>query len=236
MSGAVERDGARGGATEPSGVTTGARAGVAGVRADGRVAPVEGIGEDTVAAFHAQVAQAARDRAGSWEVVAEVLEPPSPGLVERLRSGEIATELRLAARWLGGDAEIFAGDLMRLDVHSRAARRRSADDDLATLAADHHLLGSDDSHLAAGARAVAAACRDEAAAWAAGDTAGGRALRAHEQELITDALLPALPDAAGRLAREGVSVVTRALGSLVLAVLSVESGRDYQRAVLGPQA
>ncbi|RPF25826.1 hypothetical protein EDD32_0239 [Georgenia muralis] len=215
---------------------SGGATGPAGAGPDGRVAPVEGIGDDTVASFHAQVAQAARDRAGSWDVVAEILDGPDASLAERLRSGELATRLRLAARWLGGDAEIFAGDLMRLDVHARGARRRSLDADLASLAADHHLLGDDVPGLVAGARQIAAACHEEAAAWAAGDTAGGRSLRAREQELIAGRLLPALPDAAGRLARDGASVVTRALGSLVLAVLSVESGRDYQRAVLRPDA
>lgn len=199
---------------------------------DGRLAPVEGMAEDSVAGFRAQVAQAARDRAGSWDAVAEVLAPPDEELVERLRSGELATVWRLGARWLGADAELFTRDLMSLDVYARGSRRRTAADDLAALRADHERLVAPEGDLAAPAREVAEMCRQEAAAWASGDMAGGRALRAEERRRIEDGLVPGLPNVGARLALEADARVSRTLGRLVLAVLSVESGKDYQRAVL----
>ncbi|MCK6212668.1 hypothetical protein KZX45_19190 [Georgenia sp. EYE_87] len=202
---------------------------------DGRLAPVEGIAEDTAAGFRAQVAQAARDRAGSWDAVADVLAAPGPELVERLRAGELATVWRLGARWLGADAELFTRDLMSLDVYARGSRRRSADDDLAALRADHDRSVAAEGDLVSPVRRVADLCREEADAWAAGDMAAGRAVRARERTLIEDTLVPGLPNAGGRLAQEAEARVSSTLGRLVLAVLSVESGRDYLRAVLGDE-
>jgi hypothetical protein len=202
------------------------------VSEDGRIAPVDGIAEDTAAGFRAQVAQAARDRAGSWDAVAEVLAAPDAAFVERLRTGELATVWRLGARWLGADAELFTRDLMSLDVYARGSRRRSPADDLAALREDHERFVAGEGDLVTPVRRVADACRQEADAWAVGDMAGGRGLRAQERTLIDDALVPALPNVGGRLAQEAGARVSRTLGRLVLAVLSVESGKDYQRAVL----
>jgi hypothetical protein len=199
---------------------------------DGRIAPVEGIADDTVAGFRAQVAQAARDRAGSWDAVAEVLTPPDEGFTERLRAGELATVWRLGARWLGADAELFTRDLMSLDVYARGSRRRGADDDLAALQADHERLVAPEGDLAAPAREIARTCREEAAAWTSGDMASGRALRAEERRRIEESLVPGLPNVGARLALDAEARVCRTLGRLVLAVLSVESGKDYLRAVL----
>ena len=202
---------------------------------DGRLAPVEGIAEDTAAGFRAQVAQAARDRAGSWDAVADVLAAPGPELGEHLRAGELATAWRLGARWLGADAELFTRDLMSLDVYARGSRRRSADEDLAALRADHERLVAAEGDLVTPVRRVADTCREEADAWTSGDMAAGRAVRARERTLIEDTLVPGLPNAGGRLAQEAAARVSRTLGRLVLAVLSVESGRDYLRAVLGDE-
>lgn len=199
---------------------------------EGRLAPVEGIADDTAAGFRAQVAQAARDRAGSWDAVADVLAAPDERLVERLREGGLATVWRLGARWLGADAELFTRDLMSLDVYARGSRRRYAADDLTGLRADHERLVAPEGDLVTPVRRVAEACREEAEAWASGDMARGRALRAEERRLIEDGLVPGLANVGGRLALEAGARVWRTVGRLVLAVLSVESGKDYRRAVL----
>ncbi|GAA1644009.1 hypothetical protein [Georgenia ruanii] len=188
--------------------------------------------EDTVAGYLEQVAQAARDRAGAWDAVADVLEGGERAAA-RLRDGSAAAAWRASSRWLGDDAELFVADLYNLDVYERGAARRSPEDDVAALGADHAALVAPDAAVVARVREVAAACRDEAEAWAGGDTATGKSLRLREQELIEGHLVPVLPDLGGRLAREAGMGVWRALGRLVLAVLSVESGRDFQRAVLG---
>ncbi|GAA4416777.1 hypothetical protein GCM10023169_12070 [Georgenia halophila] len=202
----------------------------------GRLAPVEGAGEDTAAGFQAQLVQAARDRAGSWDAVADVLSPPDESTTERLRSGATATAWRLAARWLEADAELFTTDLMSLDVYARAARRRRAEDDLDALRADHLQLVAPAGDLVTPARDVADLCRQEAEAWATGDAPGARSLRAREREHLTERLVPVLPGVGRLLANEASATVLRTVGRLVLAVLSVESGTDYHREVREPEA
>lgn len=189
--------------------------------------------EDSVAGFGAQVAFASRDRAQSWDAVADVLAVPDEALAERLRAGELTDAWRVGARWLGADAELFHADLLTMDVYSRGAARRDLAADLDALRRDHEALVGVHAALAAPAREVADLCRQEADAWAAGDFAGGKALRVRERDVIAERLEPVLPAVAGRLANDGSSGVVRTIGRLLLAVLSVESGKDYQRAVLG---
>ncbi|UNX54009.1 hypothetical protein MF406_13750 [Georgenia sp. TF02-10] len=209
------------------------------------------------AGFAAQIAQAARDRAASWAAVAEVLEGPGERLAEALRSGALAAAWRDAAGWVGDDAELFLADLMTLDTYARGSRRRTLADDVAALRAGcpADLFGAAGpggagglagaagpggaaaptaaAHLAPHARHLADLCRAEADAWASGDVGRGRQLRAEEQDVITASLAARLPAVGRRLAQESSAQVWRALGRLVLAVLSVESGEDYHRAVLG---
>jgi hypothetical protein len=194
--------------------------------------PAPAPAEDTVGGYLAQVAAAARERAGAWDAVADVL-AGDVRTAQRLRDGSAAAAWRASSRWLGDDAELFVADLISLDVYQRGAARRTVEDDLAALATDHAALVAPHVAVVAHVRDVADACRAEAEAWSAGDPAGGKALRLRQQELIETHLVPVLPDLGGRLVREAGMGVWRALGRLVLAVLSVESGRDYQRAVLG---
>ena len=152
--------------------------------------------EDTVGGYLEQVAQAARDRAGAWDAVADVLEGGAHA-AERLRDGSVAAAWRASSRWLGDDAELFVADLYNLDVYERGAARRSLEDDVAALGADHAALVAPDAAVVAHVREVAEACRAEAEAWAAGDTAAGKSLRLREQELIESHLVPVLPDLGG---------------------------------------
>ncbi|MFC7406341.1 hypothetical protein [Georgenia alba] len=200
---------------------------------DGAAAPASSPAPaaDSVSGFQAQLVRAARDRAGAWDAVADVLCPPDERTTERLRSGEIGDSWRLAARWLEADAELFVTDLIALDAYVRAARRRRPEDDLVALRQDFEQLVAPAGDLADPARAVADLCRREAAAWEAGDSPGARELRTSERELLEASLVPVLPDVGRRLAAEARATVWRTLGRLVLAVLSVESGTDYRSEV-----
>ena len=206
--------------------------GAPGARPAGEWEPAPQPADDSVSAFTAQVAQASRDRAGSWDAVADVLTMDEDA-VTRLRAGEQAEAWRAGARWLGDDAQMFTGDLLSLDVYARGAARRDLAEDVAALAADHGALVAPDAAVVAHVRRVADLCREEAEAWARGDLPGGKALRAREREVIDEHLVPVLPGLGGRLAREASARIWRTLGRVLLAVLSVESGKDYQRAVLG---
>ena len=184
-------------------------------------------------AFLGKVSQTATDRAHSWDAVADVLSPPDAALVERLRSGELVQVWRQGSSWLGDDTHMLTAELMSLDVYARGAGRREAGDDLADLRTGYDTLVAPSAHLVAGLRDVAALCHEEAQAWSAGDVEHAKTLRVDQQDLITARLAAELPDLAGRLVREGEANVWRLVGRLTLAILSAETGRDFQRAVLG---
>ena len=186
--------------------------------------------------FLAKVSQTATDRARTWDAVADVLSPPDAALVERLRSGALAQVWREGSSWLGDDTHMLTAELMSLDVYSRGAVRRDAADDLTDLRTGYDTLVAPYAHLVAALRKVAALCRAEAQAWSAGGVDHAKTLRVEQQDLITDRLVAELPELAGRLVREGEANVWRLLGRLTLAILSTETGRDFQRAVLGDRA
>ena len=76
------------------------------------------------------IAAVAGARSHGWSLIGEVLSPPGPELVARLRGGEVVEELRLATSWLGEDAGRFLDSFMSLDVYVRRAARRSPEQDL----------------------------------------------------------------------------------------------------------
>ncbi|MEE6280822.1 hypothetical protein [Georgenia sunbinii] len=186
------------------------------------------VGGGTVGDFQVQLAAAASDRAATWEAVADVLAVPDAGRTERLRAGAHPAAWLRHCRWLGADSDILAGPATSLEAYARASRRRDAGDDLAALTADHTaLVGPAGPSLAVSALAVADLCRAEAAAWSAGDMAGGKAARVDQRQIIDAEIVPALVPIAGRLATEAAAHVWRSLGRALLAVLSVETGTDH---------
>ena len=184
-------------------------------------------------AFLEKVARTAADRAAGWEALADVLSPPDVALVERLRSGALVETWRQGSSWLGDDTHVQTAELMSLDVFARGAARRDPRDDLADLLAGFEALVAPHADLVPPVRELAGLCRDEAAAWADGDPTRAKALRAGQQEFITECLVPGLPELAGRLAREAEANIWRLLGRLTLAILAADTGKDFQRAVLG---
>ncbi|MFD1507398.1 hypothetical protein FE374_13615 [Georgenia yuyongxinii] len=194
--------------------------------------PAPAPADETVGAFARQVAQAAGDRAEAWAAVGQVL-TMDEAAITALRDGGPSAAWRAGARWLGDDAGMFWADLITLDAFARGAGRRQPAADAASLGRDHAAIVAPALDVVAYVREVADLCRQEAAAWGAGDMAKGKALRVREREVIDAELVPVLPELGSRLAREAQVKVWQTLGRLVLAWLSVESGKDYQRAVLG---
>lgn len=189
-------------------------------------------------AFLAQVAQTATGRGAAWDAVADVLSPPDAALVERLRSGALTTIWREGSRWLGDDTHMLTAELMSLDVYARGAVRRDPATDLTDLRAGHEAHVADQRSLVPAVRELADLCRAEGAAWADGRVDHAKALRASQHEFVENHLVTAangagLPDVAGRLACEADANVWRLLGRLMLAILTAETGKDFQRAVLG---
>ncbi|SDB84104.1 hypothetical protein SAMN05216410_0365 [Sanguibacter gelidistatuariae] len=185
------------------------------------------------AGFLTKVSQTATDRAHGWDAVADVLTSPDATLVDRLRSGALAQTWRDSTGWLGEDAHVLTAELMSLDVYARGASRRTADADLADLRSGYAALVARDAGLVASIRELADLCREEAAAWTDARSDEAKASRVGQQDFITARLVPALPDLGGRLALEAEASVWRLLGRVMLGLLSADTGKDFQRAVLG---
>ena len=185
------------------------------------------------ATFLAKVTETATHRALGWDAVADVLAPPDLALVERLRSGALTQTWRESTDWLGGDTHALTAELMSLEVYARGAARRAPADDLADLLAGYEALVARDAALAAPVRRLAELCRTEAVAWAVGNPVEAKAVRVGQQNYITECLVPGLPELGGRLALEAEAGVWRLLGRVILGLLSGDTGKDYQRAVLG---
>ncbi|RYV49356.1 hypothetical protein [Pengzhenrongella frigida] len=195
--------------------------------------PPPSLSAGAPAAFFDQVARVAGERAGAWEAFTAVLATPDRQTVARLRTGELAGAWRAGVRWLGADTEMFTAALMSLDVHARGARRRGADADLLALEVDHAALVAPHLPVLAHLPDVVALCRDEAAAWSAGDLVLGKDLRARQHAIVDEALVPTLPNLGEQLAGSAQADIWRVIGRLLLGFVSIETGRDYQRAVLG---
>lgn len=183
--------------------------------------------------FTAQVALVALQRAAAWDALADVLDEPTPETAERLRSGELVETWRTGVAWLGADATTIGSPLLSLDVFVRGAARRTAQDDLATLTVDHRELVGPDLPAVLRMREVAELCRDESRAWSEGDVEAGKTRRAGQRTFLDEHLVDVLPEIGRRLVQDSRRELWRAVGRLLLAFLSAESGRDYQRSVLG---
>jgi len=183
--------------------------------------------------FAARVARVATERSAAWAAFADILETPDERTSARLRSGEFTALWRAGVSWVGADTEMFVGALMSLDVYARGARRRSAAADLTALEADQSVLVAPHRAGLAPLREVARLCAAEAEAWAAGDVARGRDLRARQHALVVAELVPTLPELGQQLNASAVADVWRVLGRLLVAFISIETGQDYQRALLG---
>lgn len=183
--------------------------------------------------FLDQVSQVAADRAGAWQALAEVLDRPTPQVVDRLRSGALVELWRAGSRWLGDDSQMFTGALMSLDVYARGAARRDAAEDLRSYREEHATHIGDGTDLSRRVTDLAATCREEADRWRAGDFGAGRDSRAQQHKTLEGGLAEELLAIGADAGRHASTHLWRTLGKVILALVTVETGRDYQRAVLG---
>lgn len=173
-------------------------------------------------------------RAHGWRLLAELLSPPTPDLVERLRSGELVEEMREATAWLGPDADRFLAAFASLDAFARRSRRVSPQEDLDRLAAEYHRLFPDGTaDLLDAVRDMAPRCDAEAQAWFRGDEAA-RTMRSEQHRLLEATLVDTLPAWCADLDERTRVMTYRSVARLATSYLSVESGRDFDRAVFGP--
>lgn len=176
------------------------------------------------------ISRVAGARGHVWRLLADLWAPPTAESVARLRSGELAGELRDATAWLGPDADRFLAPFAALEAFARRARRVPAEEDLDRLRAEHRRLGLDDPTLVVAMRGMADRCDDEAEAWARGQERA-RSLRAEQHRVLESVLMDELPARCAVVDERAEVMVYRAIARVAVSVLSVESGRDFDRTV-----
>lgn len=185
--------------------------------------------------FIEHVAQVARDRGAAWDALAEVVGEPTDAVVDRLRSGELVAQWRTGSAWHGEDSRVFTASLMSLDVYVRGAVRRDPAADACSYRAEHARLVTEPEALAARVIDLAERCRTEASVWASADLVGGREARAAQHALLAEGLAEELIAIGQAAAADAETHLWRTLGKVIIALVTVESGRDYS-AVLGSGA
>lgn len=176
------------------------------------------------------IATIAGARSHGWGLIAEVLAPPGPELVARLRSGKCVEELRLATSWIGDDADRFLDSFMSLDVYGRRAARRTPEQDLEDLRREYARLFPEGAPTAlVAAQDMAGRCDQEADAWRTGDHDRAKRLRSEQFEVLEAELIETLPQWCVWLSGESRVALYRTVAHLVSSYLSIESGRDFDR-------
>lgn len=183
--------------------------------------------------FFDKVAAAARERGQGWQLLAACLQEPTASFVARLRDGSWAQSVGESAAWLGDDQHMLTSELMSLGVYSRGAVRRDAQTDLDNLVADYQATVGEQPQLVAAFAELAKLCEAESTAWEGRDIAQGKSLRAQQNEFIDAQVATDLVELCVKMEAQASLNIMRTLAKLILAYLSADTGKDYQRAALG---
>lgn len=169
------------------------------------------------------------NRIRMWGLVTEVTSRPDHSVVERLTSGAWIADVQDAVQWLGDAAERFRPGLQA--VEDAVAERPVTLSDLTagheTIVARQRLTLSEvidglDAQLAA-----------ERRAWSSGDVEYAKTLRLAEHDHLHKRMVPALQQWCYDALHQQSSPVLAALIKVVVIVLSMETGRDFERSMDG---
>lgn len=181
----------------------------------------------------ASIADVASARALGWRVAAELLQEPDDSQVTRLRDGSLVADLRDSLAWLGDDSGRFLDVVMTLETVVRRSARRSHREDLEALRAEHARLFPDGRvepvdllHEQAGL------VDEEAVAWGAGDHERAKALRLEQNQRLEATMVDTVPDWCVALDQRARLMLFKVAARLLTSYLAVESGRDFDRAVV----
>ncbi len=169
------------------------------------------------------------NRARMWELVQEVTAQPDQDVVERLVSGEWISDVQEAVQWLGDAAERFRPGLLAVE--------EAVDDSPMTLAS---LMAGYNAIVARQRTSLADCISDlmgqlaaERRAWASGDDEYAKTLRLAEHDQLHHRMVPAIQQWCYDALHQQASPVLASLIKVVVIVLSMETGRDFERGMEG---
>ncbi len=169
------------------------------------------------------------NRMRMWSLLQEVVSRPDDDVVERLNSGDWIADVQDAVQWLGDAAERFRPGLVAVAeaVEVSPATLDGLTTGFDTIAAGQRTSLSDvitdlTEQLAA-----------EKRSWAGGDDEYAKILRLAQHDQLHKRMIPSLQqwcyDALGQQSAPVLAAVVK----VAVIVLSMETGRDFERAMEG---
>lgn len=167
-------------------------------------------------------------RAATYQVLLELLEPPTPALARRLGDGTLASTLREAVAWFGAEARWFDRAADALDGAMAPVPPYPA------LASEHQRLldaeageAGDATVITAELAALRALVAEEAAAWRAEDAPAAAAARQRLQERLTRGLGGWADELAAEIGPRAAFSVYPAAAEALCRFVDLELGRGF---------
>ncbi len=164
-----------------------------------------------------------------WELVEEVTARPDETVVERLTSGEWVGGVQEGVQWLGDAAERFRPGLQAVQdaVDSEPVTLESLTAGYTTIISLQRTSLADVLDDLMGQLAA------EKRAWASGDDEYAKTLRLAEHDQLHKRMVPAVQQWCYSALHQQSSPVLSSLIKVVVIVLSMETGRDFERGMEG---
>ncbi len=169
------------------------------------------------------------NRTRMWELVREVTARPDEAVVERLSSGAWVEDVREAVQWLGEAADRFRPGLLAVEaaVDEGAATLKSLSQGYEAITA------RESNSLTRMISDLMGQLSAEKRAWASGDDEYAKTLRLAEHDQLHKRMVPAIQQWSYDSLHQQSSPVLSALIQVVSTVLSMETGRDFERGTEG---
>ena len=169
------------------------------------------------------------NRSRMWGLVQEVSARPDEAVVERLTSGRWVEDVQEAVQWLGDAAERFRPGLLAVEA--------AVDEGPATLdsltAGYEAIIARERTSLSVTISDLMGQMAAEKSAWSSGDDEYAKTLRLAEHDQLHRRMVPAIQQWCYDALHQQSSPVLSALIKVVVIVLSMETGRDFERGMEG---
>ncbi|MDO5736438.1 MAG: hypothetical protein Q4P15_08185 [Propionibacteriaceae bacterium] len=169
------------------------------------------------------------NRTRTWSLVNEVVSRPDQQMVERLNSGDWVADMQDAVQWLGDAAERFVPGLEAVTHVAETTGTTLAD----VTAGFDAISARERASLTAVISDLLGQLAAEERAWSQGDDEYAKTLRLAQHDQLHKRMVPALQQWCYDALNQQAAPVLAALVKVVVIVLSMETGRDFERAMEG---
>ena len=169
------------------------------------------------------------NRIQMWVLVQEVTASPDQGLAERLNSGDWVADMQEAVQWLGDAAERFRPGLIAVSESVEASPATAE----GLTAAHDAIVAKERTSFAVVITDLLGQMAAEKRAWSSGDDEYAKTLRLAQHDQLHKRMVPAVQQWCYDALNQQSSPVVTALVKVIVIVLSMETGRDFERGMEG---